>query len=64
MLYKSFFLQFETLCMKVTPQEVIVKIVGANHRQYQREADSEFVAVKDLLVREEGDWLTMDNGDL
>ena len=63
-LYELFCLQVEALCTKVTPQEVIFKTAGANHHQYQREADLEFVTVENLLVGEEGDWLTMDNMDL
>ena len=63
-LYKSFCLQFKALFTKVTPQEVFFMTVGANHHQQQREPDPEFVALEDLLVGEEWDWLTMDDGVL
>ena len=35
---------------------------GATHGLYQREADLEVIVVKEMLVWEERDWLTMDNG--
>ena len=63
-LYKSFCLQFDAFCAKVAPQEVILKTMGANHQQYQRKADPEFVMVEDLLVENKRDWPTMDDGDL
>ena len=50
--------------MKVAPQEVILKITGATHQWHHREADPEFIEFEDLLVGEEGNWLTMDDGDL
>ena len=38
--------------------------MGASHQRHQREADPEFITVKDLLVGEKGDRLTIDDGDL
>ena len=63
-LYKLFCSQFDAFRAKVAPQEVILKTMGATHQWHQREADPKFITVKDLLVGEEGDWLTMDDGDL
>ena len=56
-------LAVQSFLLKVAPQELISKIVGVSHQQDQREADLEFVTVEDLLVRKEGDWLTMDDED-
>ena len=39
----------------------VLKRRGATHGWYQREADLEVIAVKEMLVWEERDWLTMDN---
>ena len=50
--------------MKVTPPEIIFKILGANQCQHHREVDLEVITIIDLLVGEEGDWLTMEDGDL
>ena len=58
----SFCLQFEALQAQVTSSETIFQVVDTPHHQHQREADSEFIVVEDLLVREEGDWLTMGDG--
>ena len=57
-------LQFNAFCAKVAPQEVILKTMGAAHQWHQRETDPEFIAVIDLLVGEEGGWLSLDYGDL
>ena len=39
-------------------------MVGAQQCLHQREADLEIIVVNDLLVGEEGDWLTMEDGGL
>ena len=63
-LYKLFCSQFDAYCTKITPQEVILKTAGATYWWHQREADPEFIVVKDMLVGKDGDWLNMDDGNL
>ena len=53
-LYKSLCLQFEALQAHVAPLEIIFQGVDTPYHQHQREKDSEFIAVEDLLVGEDG----------
>ena len=54
-LYKSCCLQVEALWVQVTPEEIFLKMVGAQQCQHQREVDLKFIEVEDLLVGDEGD---------
>ena len=55
---------FEALRPHITLSEMVIQMVDESYHQHQRKEDSKFIVVEDHLVGKEGDWVTVDDGEL